>query len=266
MSFTGLAPATADYQPFIDNISSGLSQLISAQGVRANISAATNGDDIWSGTATTIPIPASAGEQMTVASTSASDTLLGTGGRKVEIHYIDANGLSLSEIINMSGTTPVNTVATNIRFINEFYIEDTGSSGAAVGTISIYKTGAAATVYSVINAGHFKTANSSRMVPAGKVCLIDGFIPSGGAAAGGKSAQVSLRATAHHGILLPVSPTPIFHKMATAFIYNSAVPIALHIPIDIVPALAVIKCTAWTASGGADVAADWYGRLVSAPV
>src|SRR3990172_7622115 len=92
-------------------------------GLRTGLSTAVAGDDVWEGTATTIPIPASAGEQMTIVSTSAADTLAGTGVQKVDVMYIDANGVEQTEVVNLNGVTPVNTVATNIRFINAFHSE-----------------------------------------------------------------------------------------------------------------------------------------------
>lgn len=265
MTITGILLPTSEYLPYSDNIVSGPVQYFSAQGVRTNISTAVNGDDIWSGTATTMPIPASAGEQMSIVSTSAQDkgtTPVGTGIQSVEIHYLNASGIEASEIIILNGTTPVNTTATNIRFVNDFYAK---TFGPAAGNIIIYKTGSASTIYSIINIGHFRHSNTSKMVPEGYICIIESLMISGGAAAGGKSAQVSLRTTSHHGLLLPVSPNTVFNKQATVFVYNSAQSFNFQTPI-LVPALAVIKCTSWATAGGADIAANWYGKLVSAPV
>ena len=103
------------------------------------------------------------------------------------------------------------------------------------------------------------------MVPTGKVLLIESFAASGGAAAGGKSAQINLRVTSHHGILLPVSPNPVFHKEGTILVFNSAQFMQFITPI-LVPSLAVVKCTSFATAAGADVAANWYGKLVAAPV
>ncbi len=165
----------------------------------------------------------------------------------------------------MAGLVPVNTVATKIRFVNEFYAESVGSGGGAAGTIIIYQTGTPATIYSLINPGHFKHSNTAKMVPAGKVCLIESFSASGGSAAGGKSAQVNLRSTSHHGLLLPVYPYPVFHKEGIILVFNSAQVLKFDTPL-LVPAFAVIKCTSFTTGAGADIAANWYGKLVTAPI
>lgn len=265
MSITGLLPPTVQFLPYIDNIVAGPVEYFAAQGTRSNVTTATNGNDIWSGTATTLPIPPSAGEQMTVVSSNVADDNGLTGINTVIIHYLDTNGNEQTETITMDGTTPVNTAATNIRFINEFHAESVGTAGGAVGTIIIYKFGTPATIYSLINPGHFKHSNTARMVPKDKVCLIESYAVSGGAAAGGKSAQINLKVTSHHGILLPVSPNPVFLKEAVILVFNSAQVIKFETPV-LVPAFAVIKCTSYTIIGGADITANWYGKLVSAPI
>lgn len=265
MTITGLLPPTKDFVPYTDNIAAGQIEFVSAQGVRSSVSTATNGDDIWAGTATTIPIPASAGVQMTIVSTSANDAGAGTGLQIVELHYIDASGNPQAEDLTMNGVTPVNTIATNIRFVNDLHADTVGTGGGSAGTITLYLTGAPATIYTIINVGHFRHSNTARMVPLGKTLLIESFAVSGGAAAGGKSAQINLRATSHHGLLLPVSPNPVFNKESSIFVFNSAQTIKFDTPI-VVPALAVVKCTSFATSGGADIAANWYGKFVTAPV
>jgi hypothetical protein len=265
MTITGLLPVTTEFLPYTDDIAAGPVQFFGAQAVRLAVSTATNGDDIWSGTATTLPIPASAGVQMTIVSTSANDTAAGTGIRTVEIHYIDASGLPQEEIITMNGLVAVNTVATDIRFVNDLYTLTSGGTGGAAGTITLYLTGAPATVYTQINIGHYKHSNSARMVPAGKVLLIESYSVSGGSSVGGKSAQVNLRSTSHHGILLPVSPNAVWHKNSIILVFNSGLHIMFDTPI-LVPALAVVKCTSFASGAGADIAINWYGKLVTAPV
>lgn len=266
MSITGLLPPATEFLPYTDNIAAGPVEYFSAYGSRSSVSTAVNGDDIWVGTATTLPIPPQpGGQQMTVVSTSVNDAALGTGLQNVEIHYVNSAGLEISETIPLNGINPVNTAATNIRFVNEFYGKSVGTGGAAAGTITIYALGAPATVYSQINPGHFKAANTAKMVPANKVCLIESFAVSGGAAAGGKSAMVNLRATAHHGLLLPVSPNPVFQGEDSAVVFNSGIFIKYDTPI-LIPAFAVIKCTSFATAAGADVTASWHGKLVQAPV
>jgi len=73
-----------------------------------------------------------------LVSTSANDTAAGTGARKVRIVYLDGylDG-PFSEDVILTGTTPVNTVADDIRFIESLTVTEAGSSGANGGTISL---------------------------------------------------------------------------------------------------------------------------------
>src|SRR4030066_991530 len=73
-------------------------------GQRTGLSIVATGDDIWEGTATTIPIPAAAGEQMTIVSTSVNDTAAGTGIQSVDVMYLDASGNVQIEVVALSGT------------------------------------------------------------------------------------------------------------------------------------------------------------------
>lgn len=82
--------------------------------------------------------PASAA-QRSVGSSSASDTAAGVGARTIKITYYDNTGAGpLTETITLNGITAVNTVATNIRFIESIEVMTAGSSLANVGTISLF--------------------------------------------------------------------------------------------------------------------------------
>jgi len=184
-------------------------------GQRVGLSTAATGDDVWEGTATTIPIPAAAGEQMTIVSTSVNDTAAGTGVQSVDVMYLDASGNVQTEVVALSGTTPVNTVATNIRFIHAFHAEMNGTGGMADGTISIYCTGDATRVYSVITPGGSRALTCAMMVPAGKTFYCTSFCTSG---ASGKPLSVRFRATCTEESVL----TGFFLYKDVAFIQDSS--------------------------------------------
>jgi len=77
--------------------------------------------------------------QRSVSSSSASDAAAGTGARTLRITYYDGAGAGpLTEDITLNGTTAVNTVATNIRFIESIAVLTVGSGGANVGTITLF--------------------------------------------------------------------------------------------------------------------------------
>jgi len=64
----------------------------------------------------------SSGAQRSVVSTSANDAVGGTGAEQVYIEFVRGDGTHGSELIDMNGTTPVNTVDTNIQHINRFVV------------------------------------------------------------------------------------------------------------------------------------------------
>lgn len=131
---------------------------------------------------TVINVPQSV--QMNIVSTSTSDSSAGTGIRTVVIEYLDGN-LDLSfEIITLNGTTPVNTVATDIRWIQCIHMATCGTGGKAAGTITLSNGG---TIYSQIGIGQRTCLSSFRRVPRGKTAYIHSMYAgssSGSAAAG----------------------------------------------------------------------------------
>ena len=256
-SIVGLLPLGGIEVNFRDDLSTGKAQLINGFGSRTSVSTATNGDDVWTGTATTLPIPPDGGEQMTIVSTSVEDANGKTGVTSVTVLYLDAIGTVKQETITMNGKTPVNTVATNIRFVQELHTNTTGSNLLAVGTITVYRTGSATTIYNQIEPGTNQSLNTARMVPVGKVCLIWGFNCSAG---GGKSADIRLRSTCHNGILFP----RIFHFMDNAFLLDNGADRSYRTP-KVFPEFSIIKVTSYANTGGANVQASWEGILLDAP-
>lgn len=269
MSITGLLPPdlTKGVQPYTDDIVAGPVHPLSATGISLAVGNVTNGTDIWTGTATRIPIPPNAGQQMTLVSTSANDTNGGTGVNKVEIQYLDASGNEKTEDVTLNGVGSVNTVATNIRFINDLHTLVVGTNTAAIGTITIFALGSPATVYSQIDPGFNRHRNTARMVPSGLICMIEDFNASGGRSGGtgATSGFVQLRITAHHGLLLPVNPNPVFNLEDTIGIFNTSGSHKFNTPI-IAPAFAIIKCSAFNVANTPDIQASWFGKLITAPV
>lgn len=260
MVLTGLKPIVTDIK-YVDSISSGDIKPFRAFGFRTNAGADVSGNDIWPGTAILLPVPPDVGEQMQVVSTSVSDTAAGTGARQVEIHYIDANGAEQAETVTLNGTTPVLTVATNIRFVQEMHVISAGTNLLAVGTITISKAGAPATVYTQIQPQTNQSLNTARMVPAGKVLLIEQWNASAGNATKVEAVDIRIRSTSHHGLLL----SRLFQFLDNFQSFNSATERPYVHPLEI-PALAIVKCTAYATVAGSNVQASWEGILVNTPV
>ena len=115
--------------------------------------------------------------QRSIVSANANDSSAGTGARTVKITYLDSTGAGpFTETITMNGITAVNTVATNICFIEKMEVITAGSTGSNVGIISLKAAtaGGGATI-TQINATDNRTLNCLHYVPIGKTCNITGI-------------------------------------------------------------------------------------------
>ena len=133
-----------------------------------------------------------AGAQRSVSSSSANDTSAGTGARTIKITYytLTAGVIAgpLTETITMNGTTAVNTVGTNICFIEKMEVLTVGSVGANVGTISLFAStaGGGGTIMSMpLTLNTTRTAH--HYVPDGSRCLLYDFFFQNDAISGNNS-------------------------------------------------------------------------------
>lgn len=156
-------------------------------------------EDIWLVPGVSV-IPYPNGIQIAVSSSNANDIALGTGVRSVNIHYLDINYIEYSEIVILNGTTPVNTVATDIHRILDFHTQTVGSNGVAVGNISL-KNLAGTVTYNYIQLGGNQSLTGAFTVPAGMIGYITGWQGSSTK----QAISIRLRATRarHSNELLP---------------------------------------------------------------
>ena len=95
-----------------------------------------------------VAIQPSAGVQMEAVSTSTDDTVLGSGAQKLKLdYYTESPWEHKTEVVEMDGTTPVNTVATDIFRLNKVTVS---KGSPAVGTITLKSTDAV-TLYAQID-------------------------------------------------------------------------------------------------------------------
>lgn len=141
-----------------------------AQGYTAT--SATSGKAIRATTYT----PQGANAQRSVNSTSASDAAAGTGARTVTINYLNTSFQLKSETVTLNGVTGVNTVNTDIAFIESIQVSSVGSGGGNVGTIQVWTgLGATGSVWGSIAASDNQTFWAHHYVPTGVTCYILGF-------------------------------------------------------------------------------------------
>lgn len=89
--------------------------------------------------------------QLSFTSTSAADTLAGTGAQRVLVEGLDENLEEISETLDLSGVTPAVTVSTYARVNSATCLS--GSGGTNAGSIS-GKSGADTAVYIHTEHGH----------------------------------------------------------------------------------------------------------------
>lgn len=257
-SIKGMDNAAASIN-YLDLIGTNLiagHEIFEGYGERTFCSTATLGDDVWQGTATTLPIPnQSTGEQMTVVSTSAQDGVAGTGVLTLHVHGLDATGVPVSETVTMNGVTPVSTIRTNWRFIQYIHTETVGSSAHTVGTITLYKAGAPATIYQTLLPNNNQSLNSARMVPAGKTLYVKTIAAS---AASNKPVSVRLRATSTFEET--VTTGYFFLHKDTYFLQDSTVVEHFSVPKKF-PSLSIVKATVYSATAGGDVSINYHGWI-----
>lgn len=130
----------------------------------------TSREDVWEGGGI-YQFPAAGGIQMRVVSSSANDTAAGTGARTVRLVYLDADYVTRTEDITLNGTTPVNTVATNILRVQDLHVRSTGSGSSSAGTITLKDTAGSVT-YASMTADFNRARAAIYTVPAGKRAFI----------------------------------------------------------------------------------------------
>lgn len=101
---------------------------------------------------------------MTVASTDADDTVLGTGARTVDIFCLDANYDAFVENLDLNGLTAVSMASACLR-IQRVRLASTGLSGTNEGSLSIENTG---TVYEFVPVGLSSSKSAVFTIPNGK--------------------------------------------------------------------------------------------------
>lgn len=129
----------------------------------------------------------SSNAQRSVSSSSASDTSAGTGARTIQITYYPFDlSTRKTETITLNGTTAVNTVNTDICYIEKIIILTVGSGGTNAGIISLFVgtggTGGTIGSIALANPGSVnqdgidgRTFWAHHYVISGKICTITTF-------------------------------------------------------------------------------------------
>lgn len=119
--------------------------------------------------------------QRSIVSDNANDTAAGSGARTVQIDYYTATFTGpFSEVVTMNGTTPVNTVATDICYIERMFTLTAGAAGgiantnAGIVSLKAATGGGGATIVSIA-AGELSTRMAHHYVATGRTCYVSDF-------------------------------------------------------------------------------------------
>lgn len=218
-------------------------------------------EDVWS-TGGSYVFPTS-DQQLELVSTSVEDDILtagaiaGTGIHTVTLYYLDNTYAARTEDITLNGTGVVTTTATNILRVNSLKAKVVGSTGAAVGTITIRNL-ANTPIYSQIDPGNTRSRSSVYTVPLGKTLYITSIFVGCGAATA-TTATVTLQATYDHD----ASVLRTFFMPHAEVIVGSGsggVYRPFELPIKM-PATTDIKCRSTTTANNTIVSASLRGWL-----
>lgn len=146
-------------------------------------------EDIWNGGGDYTGFNATAAELVTVVSDSDADDVDGTGALTVKLYGLDANYRYQTEIVTMTGQTPLDSVKLYIR-MPRAKVLTAGSGGANAGAITIAQKSTTANVFAVIQPGLNQTTIAADTVPAGKVGYISSWL---GSLAGSNQADCAVK-------------------------------------------------------------------------
>jgi len=201
-------------------------------------------DDLTQIPATTV-VPEPGGIQLQLSSSSANDTSAGTGVQTLDVHYLDTSGVEQQETIIMNGVTPVNTVATDIDFIQWIHTKTVGAGGVAAGNISAEDTGGAV-VYEYLAAGGNQSLSAKYKVPTAKTGYVVGWQASGMT----KRIDLRLRATVERFDRTIIPGVFLFQDVVVLNDTSSGW-IPFMVPLKM-PAGAIIKLSAISSAAGGD--------------
>jgi len=175
---------------------------------------------------TTLDVPQ--GVQLTLVSTSAQDAAAGTGARAVVVEYLNGNLDYSFELVVLNGTTPVTTVANDVRWVQAVHVATVGSGAKATGDITVSHN---ATQYLKIMAGDRTSHNSFTRVPRQRRLFITEMYA--GSSSGSSASRVVVEAVSTQINGLDQSETGLYYKVAGIALQDDSTTLSLTAPFPI---------------------------------
>ena len=150
---------------------------------------------------------ANAGRRL--VSSSVNDAAAGTGARTVKITYFTVLGdVPNTETVALNGTTAVNTVNTDICFIEKMEVLTAGSGGVPAGAITLHSTPTSGGVaVASIAAGDNRTMYAHHYVARGRTCQVQSQSVNSSSAAAADGGDFVLKSTPIGGVAKQLGDT-----------------------------------------------------------
>lgn len=175
---------------------------------------------------TSLVVPQSV--QLTIVSTSESDSADGTGTRSVVIEYLNGD-LDLSfEVVTLNGLTPVTTLATDVRWVQSVYVASAGSTGAPVGDITFSHN---SDVFGKLMIGERAAHNSFKRVPRNKTMYISSIYAGTSSGTASTTAVIELVTTQIDG--LDQQETGLYYKQAGISLQDNSQSMTFAMPFPV---------------------------------
>ena len=175
---------------------------------------------------TTLVVPQ--GVQLSIVSTSANDAAAGTGARTVVVEYLNGDLDYSFEMVTLNGTTPVLTLATDVRWVQAVHMATAGSGGKAAGDITAANGGV---MYLKILAGERTTHNSFTRVPRQRRLFVTQMYA--GSSSGSSASRVKVEAVSTQINGLDQSETGLYYKVAGIALQDGSATLALTAPLPV---------------------------------
>ena len=175
---------------------------------------------------TTLVVPQ--GVQMTLVSSSANDAAAGTGARTVVVEYLNGDLDYSFELVTLNGTTPVNMVATDVRWVQAVHVATVGSGAKAAGNITVTNGGV---TYLRVSAGERTSYNSLTRVPRQRRLFVTQMYA--GSNSGSAAARVKVEAVTTQINGLDQSETGLYYKVAGIAMQDGSTTLSLTAPFPV---------------------------------
>lgn len=226
-------------------------QPFSAYGERIVVGAETN-TPIWpDGIIRTGPI---GGVQLYAKSSSANDTVGGSGMGYLSVHYLDEDRVDTDATIPLAGLTQV-ALPTKAMFIQ---CAHTGVEQAKVAAGTITIVDGSGNVYSQIDVGEPRCSSSFRMVPKGTRLFIDGAVGSSTSATSDTASRIRIVANElfDHQYIDPL----LFMPVGSISLQNNAIAFAFPVALGPFREGSVVGAI-HSSNKACTVGVTWFGRL-----